>query len=445
MNKIKDFENVGQLNYLFDQVLTLAFDRHRILQEAKQRFEDGFDYSEWQRRFVNWSKNKSEGTVLDIFKKMDENCSGILDREQFSTAINLAGFPTSNLEIKHVLNILDKLQRNEIDYYDFIVNLTVSENKVESQLIEDEVVRKVAGCKCKCRYHLEKVAKDQYKFGESQFLRLVRILRSTVMVRVGGGWVSLDEYLAKNDPCRGRHQTETHKVLIDSRPLSELISHNPTPNQGPFETMTLFTRKTGLIHSANSSQILTDSQKSNLSSSSIKSYKDRSFSPSHLTNLEKVSELAQEQHMPSCHLSSPRSLNSSFNDSNLVSPRKSSTPRSNIPTPRNYSNFSNLSNSVLQNSTPVKSKTMSHISRNSSKSGSSSQNTSASNLSSAVALGGKSESTSKIPRNLSSHSSSNLSREKPVSVPRSNSSVGSKIPRNLSNHSSSGSKIPKKS
>ena len=45
------------------------------------------------------------------------------------------------------------------------------------------------------------------QFGDSQKLRLVRILRSTVMVRVGGGWVALDEFLVKNDPCRGRsHQ-----------------------------------------------------------------------------------------------------------------------------------------------------------------------------------------------------------------------------------------------
>ena len=43
-----------------------------------------------------------------------------------------------------------------------------------------------------------------FQFGDSQKLRLVRILRSTVMVRVGGGWVALDEFLVKNDPCRGR-------------------------------------------------------------------------------------------------------------------------------------------------------------------------------------------------------------------------------------------------
>lgn len=41
------------------------------------------------------------------------------------------------------------------------------------------------------------------QFGDSQQLRLVRILKSTVMVRVGGGWMALEEFLSKNDPCRG--------------------------------------------------------------------------------------------------------------------------------------------------------------------------------------------------------------------------------------------------
>lgn len=46
---------------------------------------------------------------------------------------------------------------------------------------------------------------NSLQFGDSQKLRLVRILRSTVMVRVGGGWVALDEFLVKNDPCRGTY------------------------------------------------------------------------------------------------------------------------------------------------------------------------------------------------------------------------------------------------
>lgn len=60
------------------------------------------------------------------------------------------------------------------------------------------------------------------KFGDSQQLRLVRILRSTVMVRVGGGWMALDEFLVKNDPCRGKHSvvwklninSHSHKLMF---------------------------------------------------------------------------------------------------------------------------------------------------------------------------------------------------------------------------------------
>ena len=52
------------------------------------------------------------------------------------------------------------------------------------------------------------------QFGDSQQLRLVRILRSTVMVRVGGGWMALDEFLVKNDPCRGKEALTIRVVTL---------------------------------------------------------------------------------------------------------------------------------------------------------------------------------------------------------------------------------------
>jgi len=33
---------------------------------------------------------------------------------------------------------------------------------------------------------------------------LVRFLNSTVMVRVGGGWVTLQKFLENHDPCKGK-------------------------------------------------------------------------------------------------------------------------------------------------------------------------------------------------------------------------------------------------
>lgn len=66
------------------------------------------------------------------------------------------------------------------------------------------------------------------QFGDSQQLRLVRILRSTVMVRVGGGWMALDEFLVKNDPCRGEKFTHTHGAFVNTHTHTVLCTQSLT-------------------------------------------------------------------------------------------------------------------------------------------------------------------------------------------------------------------------
>lgn len=61
------------------------------------------------------------------------------------------------------------------------------------------------------------------QFGDSQKLRLVRILRSTVMVRVGGGWVALDEFLVKNDPCRGEFVFYVRVIFVINNQIVIII------------------------------------------------------------------------------------------------------------------------------------------------------------------------------------------------------------------------------
>jgi len=36
------------------------------------------------------------------------------------------------------------------------------------------------------------------------------------MVRVGGGWAALEEFLLKNDPCRGKQIKEKHNCSTNS-------------------------------------------------------------------------------------------------------------------------------------------------------------------------------------------------------------------------------------
>lgn len=73
----------------------------------------------------------------------------------------------------------------------------------DDKLIQDELQRQLEQCKCSQRFKVYHVGERRYRFGESQKLRLVRVSRSSVMVRVGGGWEPLATFLQKNDPCRG--------------------------------------------------------------------------------------------------------------------------------------------------------------------------------------------------------------------------------------------------
>merc|ERR1712226_559997 len=72
----------------------------------------------------------------------------------------------------------------------------------DEEKIMSELKRQISHCTCCKQFMVIQVGDGKYRFGESQRMRLVRVLRSTVMVRVGGGWQALEEFLVKNDPCR---------------------------------------------------------------------------------------------------------------------------------------------------------------------------------------------------------------------------------------------------
>ncbi|XP_018597398.2 GAS2-like protein 2 [Scleropages formosus] len=67
----------------------------------------------------------------------------------------------------------------------------------------DEMVQHlVSRCTCPTQFPMVKVSEGKYRVGDSSTLIFVRILRNHVMVRVGGGWDTLEHYLDKHDPCR---------------------------------------------------------------------------------------------------------------------------------------------------------------------------------------------------------------------------------------------------
>uniref|UniRef100_A0A4W3I2U8 Growth arrest specific 2 like 1 n=1 Tax=Callorhinchus milii TaxID=7868 RepID=A0A4W3I2U8_CALMI len=67
----------------------------------------------------------------------------------------------------------------------------------------DAMVREILGyCSCPSQFPMTKVSEGKYKVGETSALIFIRVLRNHVMVRVGGGWDTLEHYLDKHDPCR---------------------------------------------------------------------------------------------------------------------------------------------------------------------------------------------------------------------------------------------------
>ncbi|XP_060895593.1 dystonin [Labrus mixtus] len=276
----------------WQHVWLLALDRRRKLNDALDRLEElkefaNFDFDVWRKRYMRWMNHK-KSRVMDFFRRIDKDQDGKVTRQEFIEGILSSKFPTSRLEMSAVADIFDRDGDGYIDYYEFVAALHPNKDAykplTDADKIEDEVTRQVAKCKCPKRFQVEQIGANKYRFylgnqfglvhclhdsligdetianrenqnhapnlhvavlescilfGDSQQLRLVRILRSTVMVRVGGGWMALDEFLVKNDPCRVHHhgskmlRSESNSSITQS-PIGWQISqyltmlHEPT-------------------------------------------------------------------------------------------------------------------------------------------------------------------------------------------------------------------------
>ncbi|CDS39395.1 Spectrin alpha actinin [Echinococcus multilocularis] len=206
---------VNEMCEKWDRVVRIVKARQIALEERLAHANEveklkTFDFGNWRRRYLDWMNSK-KARLIDMFYRYDLDRDGRLSRDEFVNAILESKFPTSRLELEVVASIVDANGDAYIDMKKFNTALrstTVPKSqqldlsKIEGSAIEHEAKHQTNLCTCHNTYRISKINGNMYKFGDSQKLRLVRILRSNVMVRVGGGWTPLTEFLVKNDPCR---------------------------------------------------------------------------------------------------------------------------------------------------------------------------------------------------------------------------------------------------
>ncbi|KAI1885516.1 hypothetical protein AGOR_G00204560 [Albula goreensis] len=206
---------MGQLISRWQQLWLLAQARQGRLREHQQRLREmvefsNFDFNVWRKRYMQWISHL-KSRILDVFRGIDRDHDGRITQKEFIDNVLSSKFPTNSLEMTAVANIFDINGDGYIDYYEFVSTLHPSRDPyrraLDAEQINEEVSRQVSQCSCPQRFQVEQISANRYKFGDSQQLRMVRILRSTLMVRVGGGWTALDEFLVKNDPCRVKGRT----------------------------------------------------------------------------------------------------------------------------------------------------------------------------------------------------------------------------------------------
>ncbi|CAM4779929.1 unnamed protein product [Rotaria magnacalcarata] len=88
------------------------------------------------------------------------------------------------------------------------ISRTLGEGEVQTEIptassqLHKTVVQMTNSCCCAQQFPVIRIGEGKYRIGESGTIIFIRILRYHVMVRVGGGWDTLENYLNKHDPCR---------------------------------------------------------------------------------------------------------------------------------------------------------------------------------------------------------------------------------------------------
>nr|XP_024214775.1 growth arrest-specific protein 2 [Halyomorpha halys] len=213
-----DLGNIATNNLIMHQLLIFSFNpKYQTLSKAKQCLVNKYDKIPSlieNSKLITSGTEKSEAFV-DYFKKTFSNTeserSPHLVTDNSNKYLNLS-LATVKLLLKFTTpeDILELIRRLKVKY-----------------------VTKAALRQCRCigskcdKLKVRKVGEGRYNiFGRNVFVRLLK--GRHMMVRVGGGWDTLEHFMQRHDPCQGRigSRPSTPAAGKGQRPYSALNSYD---------------------------------------------------------------------------------------------------------------------------------------------------------------------------------------------------------------------------
>ncbi|XP_018654852.1 growth arrest-specific 2-related [Schistosoma mansoni] len=169
-----------------------------------------------------------ESPKLKSLKVMNERP----DLKNLQNSINTK----NNTPPKLSVPLMDCLIYNE--NYEDPISTDPSTISSDDCLIDSQVNKKLAQCTCCNKLHMQRLEEGRYRLGSRIYY--LRRFRNHVMVRVGGGWLTLDEFLHRHDPCRrGIHSFDTEPAATsnDIPPIKSCFNvHKPIRRHSELES-----------------------------------------------------------------------------------------------------------------------------------------------------------------------------------------------------------------
>ncbi|KAG7314573.1 hypothetical protein KOW79_021876 [Hemibagrus wyckioides] len=149
--------------------------------------------------FINWCRNEMH--IKDVL--MFETDDLVLRKNEKNVVLCLLEVARRASRFGMAAPVLIQLEEEiEEEIREEKMEPVVQRRLINTENLDEMVQYLVSRCTCPSQFPMVKISEGKYRVGDSNTIIFVRILRNHVMVRVGGGWDTLEHYLDKHDPCR---------------------------------------------------------------------------------------------------------------------------------------------------------------------------------------------------------------------------------------------------